>query len=117
MEWRASDEGSYEYNTDGRGGLRHGGTLGQRDPSGDLTPVIRVGLKRVNLVERVLDDDELRCSPFARLVGNEILQILLADANGRRFADGLRIFLEADPGDSLFLLLKGQARLTVGAGA
>jgi CRP-like cAMP-binding protein len=91
--------------------------LGERDASADLTPVIRVGLKRVNLEERVLGDDELRGCTFARLVGADMLRILLAEANGRRFPDGARIFVEAEPGDSLFFLLKGEARLTTGTGA
>ena len=91
--------------------------MGERDANGEWTPVIRVGLKRVNLEERVLGDEELRASPFARLVGDDILRILLAEANGRRFAGGARIFVEADRGDSLFFLLKGEARRTVGTGA
>ncbi|HZA50175.1 MAG TPA: cyclic nucleotide-binding domain-containing protein [Myxococcaceae bacterium] len=83
----------------------------------DSGPVIRVGLKRVNLDERVLGDAELRGCAFARLIGDHSLRVLLSEANGRRFADGARIFLQADPGDSLVLLLKGEARLTQGAGA
>jgi CRP-like cAMP-binding protein len=78
--------------------------------------VIRVGLKRVHLDERVLGDAELRRCTFARLVGKDTLRALLSEANGRRFADGARIFLQADPGDSLVLLLKGEARLTLGSG-
>jgi CRP-like cAMP-binding protein len=89
--------------------------LGERDTN--LTPLLRVGLKRINLDERVLGDEELRHCPFARLVDDEIFRILLSEANGRRFTDGARIFLEADPGDSLFLVLKGEARLTIGSGA
>jgi CRP-like cAMP-binding protein len=92
--------------------------LRQRDADADdPAPVIRVGLKRVNLDERVLGDAELRACMFTRLVGNDTLRMLLAEANGRRFADGARIFLQADPGDSLVLLLKGEARLTLGTGA
>jgi CRP-like cAMP-binding protein len=91
--------------------------MGERDATGDLTPVLRVGLKRVNLEDRVFGDAELRGCAFARLVGDEILRILLAEANGRRFPHGARICVEAEPGDSLFFLLKGEARLTVGTGA
>lgn len=79
--------------------------------------MIKVGLKRVNLDERVLLDDYLRGAPFVRAVGEGPLPALLEQSQGRRFAHGARIFLEGDGGDSLLFVLKGEVRLSTAAGA
>jgi CRP-like cAMP-binding protein len=86
-----------------------------RDES-DSTPVLRLGLKRVNLEERVFGDEDLAQSDFVRLAGASPLRAVLAEAVGRRFADQARLFLEGDPGDALILILKGEVRLHAGTG-
>lgn len=78
---------------------------------------IKVGLKRINLEERVFGDDELRRSPFVCAVGEEPMRQMLAQACGKRFADQARIFQQGEPGASLVFLLRGEARLSVGCGA
>ena len=83
---------------------------------GTSAPVIKVGLKRINLDERVFGDDELRGCALVKLLGEERTRALLAKSQGRRFADRARIFLEGDPSDALVFLLKGEARLWMKSG-
>lgn len=78
---------------------------------------IKVGLKRLNLEDRVFGDEDLRRSPFVSAVGEARMRELLAQAVGKRFADQARIFLEGDSGDALVFMLRGEARLLVGKGA
>ncbi len=81
-----------------------------------LTPVLRLGLKRVQLDERVLGDAELRTAPFFRVLGDDAIRTLLSQGAGKRFADQARAFVEGEPGSTLVLVLKGELRLFVGTG-
>lgn len=78
--------------------------------------VIKVGLKRINLEERVFSDEALRGCGLVRALGEDAVKALLALGTGRRFTDAARLFLQGEPGDSLFWVLKGEARLWVTAG-
>ncbi|MBX5481798.1 MAG: Crp/Fnr family transcriptional regulator [Myxococcaceae bacterium] len=80
-------------------------------------PGLKVGLKRMTLGERVLGDAELVGCPLVRLLGPTAAQYVLGQSTARRFVDGARLFLEGDPGDALLLVMKGDVRLWVGAGA
>lgn len=82
----------------------------------DNAPVVKVGLKRLNLDERVFSDDELRQCALVRALGDALMRELIAGGTGRRFPDSGRLFLEKDPGDSLFFILKGEARLWLNSG-
>lgn len=86
-------------------------------PSGSdaPVPVVKVGLKRVNLEERIRTDPALEGAAVVRALG-ESLPTLLAQAQGRRFPAQARVFVEGDAGDSLFLLLKGEVRLSTLSG-
>ena len=64
------------------------------------TPVIKLGLKRVPLDERVLGDDELRGANFIRQLGEDSVRSLLSQATGKRFPDQGRIFVEGEPGSN-----------------
>lgn len=79
-------------------------------------PVIKVGLKRINLEERVFLDRDLRTCPAVRTLGEDLARELLSLAAGKRFADQARIFQEGDPGDALVFVLKGEVRLYMGTG-
>ncbi len=81
----------------------------------DATPVLKLGLKRVQLDERVLGDEELRSAALVRLLPEESLRALLSQATGKRFPDRGRIFLEGESGAPLSLVLKGEVRMYVGA--
>ena len=89
---------------------------GGRTPNGG-TPVLRLGLRRLNFEERVFSDEALKEAPFIRLLGEASARALLAQVGGRRFSDGSRLFGENEPGDALVFLLKGEARLLAGTGA
>lgn len=79
-------------------------------PQPDSTAVARMELKRVAVSEWVMDDEELRTSPMIRALGEEA-RILLEGAIGRRFADQVSVFQRDEPGDSLFFVVRGKARL------
>lgn len=88
------------------------------DPdSSDSAPVIKVGLKRLHLDERVFGDDELKSCSLVRVLGPTVMRKVLEHSTGRRFSDGARVFVEGDPGDALFFVLKGEARLSTGGSA
>ena len=82
----------------------------------DGKPVIKVGLKRIHLDERVFGDEVLKTAPLVELLGPSVMRHVLAGSTGKRFCDGARVFVEGDAGDALFFVLKGEARLVTGAG-
>lgn len=65
----------------------------------------------MSLEDRIFDDPELRRCLLVRLCPEDALRVALAQVTGRRHPDGGRVFVEGEGGDSLFLLLKGEARL------
>ena len=75
------------------------------------SPVLRLDLKRADLGELISDDALLRSCGLIRSLGDQGLKTVLAVAVGRRFRDGVAIFTRLDPGDSLLLVMKGEARL------
>lgn len=78
--------------------------------------VAKLGLKRANLDERVLGDEDLKECPLVRLLGPTEAKQVIASSIGKRFSGGARVFKEGDCGDALLLVMKGEARLWVGAG-
>lgn len=92
-----------------------GGPSGKTPGGG--TPVLKVGLRRLNFEDRVFGDGTLRDAPFIRLLGERAARSLLTQINGRRFEGGSRLFGEGEPGSALLFLMKGEARLLAGAGA
>ncbi|MGA9521199.1 MAG: cyclic nucleotide-binding domain-containing protein [Myxococcaceae bacterium] len=90
--------------------------MNQNRDAPDMTPVLRLGLKRVQLDERVLGDDELRTAPFVRILGEDVVRNLMSQGTGKRFADQARVFIEGEPGSTLVLVLKGEVRMFVGTG-
>lgn len=87
------------------------GPLGDDRP----VPVVKVGLKRLNLDERIRSDPTLEAAAAVRALGSSLCDFL-AQAQGRRFPAAARVFLEGDAGDSLYLLLKGEVRLSTQSG-
>jgi CRP-like cAMP-binding protein len=79
-------------------------------------PVLKLGLRRMSLEDRMSGDEELRMSALVRLLGPGPLGEVLAQSSGRRFAAGARLFLEGDAGQALVFVLKGEARLLAGSG-
>ncbi len=78
---------------------------------GDFTPVTRVELRRVDLVDFVLNDPTLRECALVRALGNERAASVLKLGIGRRYPDKVQLFGQGSAGDSLVLVLKGEARL------
>jgi CRP-like cAMP-binding protein len=79
------------------------------DPGG--VPVLKVGLRRLDPVEWVLSDEALRQCALVRLLGEGLAAQLLAAGVGRRFKDRSAVFRAGEQGESLFLIVRGQARL------
>ena len=84
-------------------------TNNDSDPP-DFTPVTRVELKRADIGEMVMSDELLRSAPVVRAMG-EGAKALIKAGLGRRYPDKVPVFRQAETGDSLFLVLKGEARL------
>ncbi len=79
--------------------------------AGNDTPsqVARIGLKRMGVTEFVLRDAVLRGSGLLKGLDNPVAEQLLAQAVGRRFQDGAILFQQGESGQSLFLVLAGEA--------
>ena len=81
----------------------------------DLTPVTRVELKRADIGELVMGDDLLRTAPVVKAMGERAREVIKLGV-GRRYPDKVPVFKQADAGDSLFLVLRGEARLFAASG-
>jgi CRP-like cAMP-binding protein len=77
-----------------------------------LTPVTRIELKRIDLPGLVASDPMLRASPLCLSLGRDSLSKLLTSGSTWRFAPGAPVFSQGEPGDSLFLVLRGDIRLS-----
>jgi CRP-like cAMP-binding protein len=75
-----------------------------------LTPVVRVSLKRIGASDLVLNDELLRGCPLVRSLGERAAE-LVDTGTARRFDHQAHVFSEGEQGDSLYLVLKGEARL------
>ncbi|MHB8875591.1 MAG: cyclic nucleotide-binding domain-containing protein, partial [Myxococcaceae bacterium] len=76
----------------------------------DFTPVTRVELRRADLGELVMGDELLRGAPVIKALGEDATAIVKAGI-GRRYPDKVTVFRQGEAGASLFLVLKGEARL------
>jgi len=74
--------------------------------------VIRVELKRVDLLELLSLDPLLGKATLFTAVGAEDTRKLAAAATPRRFGPGQAIFGEGSAGNSLFLVLRGEVALS-----
>jgi CRP-like cAMP-binding protein len=83
------------------------------DDFDDKTPLVRVELKRVDLSEYVRGDVRLRGCGILRELGEDAVTELLKTAMLRRFSPRTVLFDQADRGDSLFWVLKGEAWLAM----
>ena len=77
----------------------------------DLTALTRMSLKRLDASELVMGDELLRSSALVKMLGGETARALLRQAITRRYADNVAVYKQAQTGDSLFLIVRGQARL------
>ncbi|MFN0061274.1 MAG: Crp/Fnr family transcriptional regulator [Myxococcaceae bacterium] len=82
-------------------------------PPPDLTPVTKLELKRVKLVEFVDNSPMLKSSPLLLALSAEERRELLSHAMTRRFSPRANVFEVGDSGASMFLVLRGEARLSV----
>lgn len=81
----------------------------------ERTPVTRLELKRVGLLEWVKAEDKLQKSPLLHVLGDQARSELLSGAVTRRFAPRTSVFDAGDSGASLFLILRGEVRQVVRA--
>jgi CRP-like cAMP-binding protein len=79
--------------------------------AGNDTPsqVARIGLKRMGVSEFVLRDPVLKASGLLKELAPAVAERLLGQAVGRRFQDGAVLFQRGDSGQSIFLVLAGEA--------
>lgn len=84
------------------------GTLASND-----TPaaVGRIGLKRVGVADYVRNDVELGGCALLKGLAPEVAERLLSAAVARRFPDGAHLFRQGEAGQSLFLVLSGEAHV------
>jgi CRP-like cAMP-binding protein len=65
----------------------------------------------VDLIDLVLGDEVLRGSALIKALGENAARSALKLGIGRRYPDKVTIFRQSDAGDSLYLVLRGEARL------
>ncbi len=80
------------------------------------TPVLKVEVRRADVVQLVMDDELLRRSALVRAMADDAKAVLKM-GTGRRYRNQATVFAQADPGASLFLVLNGEARLFARNGA
>lgn len=76
-----------------------------------FTPVMRLGLRKIEVVDHVLEDPELKDCKFARLMGTEGMNALLKCAGVRRHPDKTVVYQAGEGGDALLWIVRGEARL------
>jgi CRP-like cAMP-binding protein len=81
------------------------------EDGGERERVVRLGLRRVQLLELVQADETLRASALVRLLTLPQLERLLAGALARRYADQAPVFQEGEEPRALYLVLQGEARV------
>ena len=75
-------------------------------------PVVKVELKRLGLREFIQTDDLLAKSPLFEHLDETGREQLLANGTPRRYPAGTVVYTEGAPGDSLFLVLRGDVMLS-----
>ena len=80
------------------------------------TPIVKLELKRVDLQEWVKIDEMLGLAPLFSAMGPASTSLLLSKASTRRFQPGEPVFREGTPGNSLFMILRGEVTLGRGEG-
>ncbi|MFZ5471221.1 MAG: cyclic nucleotide-binding domain-containing protein [Myxococcota bacterium] len=88
-----------------------------KDDEHDFTPVTRVGVRRVDAAELVLQDEVLNKCVLVTALGPERAGALLRLGLARRYPDKAVVFRQEEGGDSLFLVLRGETRLFVREGS
>ena len=76
----------------------------------------KVQLKRADLGELVLGDELLRAAPVLKAMGPNA-EALLKKGVARRYPDRAQLCQQGDDGNSLFLVLRGEVRLSGRKGA
>jgi len=80
-----------------------------------MVPVTRVGLRRATVVEVCRSDEQLRdCALLSALAPGEVDR-LLGGAVARRYPEGAAVYREGDDGQDVFLVLRGEVRLSAGS--
>ncbi|MGI5862737.1 MAG: cyclic nucleotide-binding domain-containing protein [Myxococcales bacterium] len=77
---------------------------------------IKLELKRVDLQEWVKLDEMLGMAPLFTAMGPASTSLLLSKATTRRYQPGELVFQEGTPGNSLFMVLRGEVALGRGNG-
>jgi CRP-like cAMP-binding protein len=78
--------------------------------------VSRVGLRRASLHEICRADEVLRACALLRSLAAEEAERLLGGSVARRFTDGSAVYRAGDEGQGIYLVLRGEVRLSTGAG-
>jgi len=81
-----------------------------------MVPVTRVGLRRATLVEVCRSDELLRDCALLRALAPGEADRLLGGAVARRYPEGAAVYREGDDGQDMFLVLRGEVRLSAGGG-
>ena len=81
-----------------------------------VSQVLRIKLERADVAALVRDDDVLKGAPLVKALGARA-EAVLKQSTGLRFADQAAVFHQGDIGDSLFLVLKGELRVSAMAGS
>ena len=84
------------------------------DPDDKPIPVVKLDLKRLGVEELVAGDALLVTAPLLRALGAEETGRLLPQGTMRRIPPGEAAFREESPGDSLYLVLRGEVLLSRG---
>jgi len=79
-------------------------------------PVLKLGLKRLDGGELVLDDPLLSRAALVKALGDEA-HAYLGQGRVRRLARGARLYGEGEPARSVFLLLRGEVAILAGDAA
>ncbi len=82
----------------------------------DGRPVLKVGLRRMELSELLASEPALCGCELVRALDAPALTELCASAVVRRYPDGATVYAAGEAGGALFLVLRGEARLVVGRG-
>ncbi|MBS1149062.1 MAG: cyclic nucleotide-binding protein [Myxococcaceae bacterium] len=78
------------------------------DPKGS---VVKLALKRADLNELIRTDEVLRTAPLFKALGRKTEPLLQAGI-ARRYPHQTVLFQQGEPGNSLFLVLRGEVRLS-----
>jgi len=77
---------------------------------------VKVALKRVDLEAWISQDVDLLGGEFFRSLERAARKSLLEPSSARRFNDGAMVFEQKDNSQALYLIIRGQVRLTAASG-